>query len=375
MFRQTEFDDSGNLAPQAEVMRSVTNRQLTSRALRMSDILLQKSAGTPTLPGRVVRVRNELAPNSTFSNFLQLIRADKSKIDSGYLFWVLFDLHASGKALEYQRGTNIKNLDLKEYLKTKIHLPPLDVQRRIVDVIEHIDSVIHAAADATEKTRTARAALLANLLNPETCTFVDSQQKAVKSDWTESTLEDIADFINGYPFKPDELGSHGKPVIRIRQLLDPQLQPDRTQIEVPERYLLKNGDLIFSWSGTLAVRIWNRGDAILNQHLFRVVEKQGHLREWVALALDHAIGDLVTKSHGSTMKHITKATLLPHEVSTPPLEVQRQIVDVISAVDAVIVEQSAVEQKARATRAAILADLLSGNHEILESYDEFLEAI
>ena len=97
----------------------------------------------------------------------------------------------------------------------------------------------------------------------------------MRKDWVDTTLDGIAEYINGYPFKPSDLGEVGLPVIRIKQLLDPNEPVDRTETDTPDRCLLRDGDIVFSWYGTLAVRIWNRGPAKLNQHLFRVVEKKG----------------------------------------------------------------------------------------------------
>jgi len=181
----------------------------------------------------------------------------------------------------------------------------------------------------------------------------------MREGWTETTLGDIAEYINGYPFKPGDLGDDGTAVIRIKQLLDPMEKFDRTTVDVPERCVLSNGDIVFSWSGTLAVRVWNRGTAFLNQHLFRVVEKTGVSHEWLPLVIDHAIKDLVEKSHGTTMKHITKQTLLPHQVLLPPLVEQKRIVDVVSSVDAYIDALQQQADSARTARNAVLHELLS----------------
>jgi type I restriction enzyme S subunit len=149
------------------------------------------------------------------------------------------------------------------------------------------------------------------------------------------------------------------PVIRIKQLLDPNEPVDRTETETPERYLLKDGDIIFSWSGTLAVRIWNRGPAKLNQHLFRVIEKKGVYKGIIPLILDHAIEELEEKSHGTTMKHITKQTLLPHKVLLPPLPEQKRIVDLISSVDSYIESLQQQLESAKRSRNAVLHELLT----------------
>ena len=204
----------------------------------------------------------------------------------------------------------------------------------------------------------------------------------MRDGWVETTLEGIAEYINGYPFKPADLGEVGLPVIRIKQLLDPNEPVDRTETDTPDRCLLRDGDIVFSWSGTLAVRIWNRGPAKLNQHLFRVVEKKGVYKGIIPLILDHAIEELEEKSHGTTMKHITKQTLLPHKVLLPPLPEQKRIVDLISSVDSYIealsnsgvknTENTNLLGSAIKLRSALLNDLLSGKHAIPVDYDEMI---
>lgn len=181
----------------------------------------------------------------------------------------------------------------------------------------------------------------------------------MRDGWIETTLDGIADYINGYPFKPTDLGDVGLPVIRIKQLLDPNEPVDRTETDTPDRCLLRDGDIVFSWSGTLAVRIWNRGPAKLNQHLFRVVEKKNVYKGIIPLILDHAIDELEEKSHGTTMKHITKQTLLPHKVLLPPLPEQKRIVDLISSVDSYIKALQQLLESAKRSRNAVLHELLT----------------
>ena len=181
----------------------------------------------------------------------------------------------------------------------------------------------------------------------------------MRDGWVETTLEGIAEYINGYPFKPADLGENGLPVIRIKQLLDPNEPVDRTETDTPDRCLLRDGDIVFSWSGTLAVRIWNRGPAKLNQHLFRVVEKKGVCKGIIPLILDHAIEELEEKSHGTTMKHITKQTLLPHKVLLPPLPEQKRIIDLISSVDSYIEALQQQLESVERSRNAVLHELLT----------------
>lgn len=201
----------------------------------------------------------------------------------------------------------------------------------------------------------------------------------MNEDWVEATLGDVANFVNGYPFKPEHLNGSQLPVIRIKQLLDGNSEVDYTDISVPEKNLIQDGDLIFSWSGTLASRFWNRGPAVLNQHLFRVTPNEGSDLGWVHLALDHAIEDLLTKTHGTTMKHITKKVLESHQVARPPLLVQRRIVDLMTHLDAHIANLAGAgmltagiegeTQALQALRKVLLGQLLAGQINIPNSYD------
>lgn len=78
---------------------------------------------------------------------------------------------------------------------------------------------------------------------------------------------------------------------------------------VSKKYLTKSGDLLFSWSATLKVEIWNDEDGWLNQHLFKVVPKEGVSREFLLQTLARSINEFQNLTTGSTMKHIQRNKL------------------------------------------------------------------
>jgi len=164
VYRQTEFSDIGALLRPAEATRSFSRRKAERRELRPGDILLQKSAGTPSLPGRVVRVAHGIE-ESVPSNFLQLLRVDTATCDPGFLFWTLWAEHRSGVALDYQAGTNIRNLDVPAYLARDVVLPPLPTQQRISAAADCFQSEAHRAAELRETVSRLRAAVLNDLLS------------------------------------------------------------------------------------------------------------------------------------------------------------------------------------------------------------------
>ena len=144
----------------------------------------------------------------------------------------------------------------------------------------------------------------------------------MSSGWVQRTLAELAVYQNGRAFKPTDWTEIGLPIVRIAQITDPNAKPNHYDGEdIDNRHIIDNGDLLFSWSATLAVLKWNNGPAILNQHIFKVVENDGVCRDFLRHLLHHSLPALAERSHGSTMKHIRKGVLREHLVShssSPP---------------------------------------------------------
>jgi len=165
VYRQTEFSDSGILTTPAEAIRSVSKSQLKNRTLQEGDILIQKSAGTPNLPGRVVSVPNLNGEVATFSNFLNLLRPDTLKCIPRLAFLIFWDKHQDGRAFQYQRGTNIKNLNLPSYLLETILIPSAPDQKRIVELISTFDDFLAHTNHSISLFENLRSGLLSDLLS------------------------------------------------------------------------------------------------------------------------------------------------------------------------------------------------------------------
>ncbi|MCA6603881.1 MAG: restriction endonuclease subunit S [Pseudanabaena sp. M090S1SP1A06QC] len=148
--------------------------------------------------------------------------------------------------------------------------------------------------------------------------------------WDKVLLGDLAEYLNGAAFKPTDWVNEGMPIIRIQNLTDPTKPMNLTTRIVPENLLVKDGDILVSWSATLDAFIWDRGDAWLNQHIFRVLPHEKIVEKYfLFFLLKREIANLIGTEHlhGSTMKHINRGPFLSHEVALPPLNEQRRIVD------------------------------------------------
>jgi type I restriction enzyme, S subunit len=152
--------------------------------------------------------------------------------------------------------------------------------------------------------------------------FEDSELGEIPSGWEVKALDEIAHFLNGLALQkfPPEDGAATLPVIKIAQLKKgDSTGADRCSTAVPSDYVVRDGDMLFSWSGSLAVDIWCGGDGALNQHLFKVTSKtygKWFFYQWV----NHHLPDFqeIAQGKATTMGHIQRHHLSEAKVLIPP---------------------------------------------------------
>lgn len=148
--------------------------------------------------------------------------------------------------------------------------------------------------------------------------------------WEWKRLGDVAKYINGRAFKPTEWGNEGRPIIRIQNLTDESNSFNYFEGVCEQDYCIRNGDILISWSASLGVYIWNRGDAVLNQHIFKAIPNEKIIdRSFFVFVIQTIMDDMKRKTHGSTMKHIVKSEFNNIIIPLPPLETQRKIVAIL----------------------------------------------
>ena len=122
------------------------------------------------------------------------------------------------------------------------------------------------------------------ILNKDDYSFSLSvyEEQKITSDLPFTKIGEVAEFINGAPFKPTDWGDEGMPIIRIQNLTRSNSKFNRTKKNVDKKYIIRNGDLLISWSATIGVFIWDGEDAYLNQHIF-LVKNNASLSQLVPL--------------------------------------------------------------------------------------------
>lgn len=150
-------------------------------------------------------------------------------------------------------------------------------------------------------------------------------------------LGDVATYINGYAFKPEDRGEEGLPIIRIQDLTGNAYDLGFYNGEYPQKIGINDGDVLISWSASLGVYVWNRGKALLNQHIFKVMFDKAEIdKNYFVYAVRQKLDEMGRKTHGATMKHIVKKDFDATQIPYPSLEEQSEIAANLDKVSNVI---------------------------------------
>ena len=166
--------------------------------------------------------------------------------------------------------------------------------------------------------------------------------------WPTIRLGEIAEYINGFAFKPADWKPTGRKIIRIQNLTGTSSSYNHTErTDIPSKYVVRRGDLLISWSATIGFYIWDDENAYLNQHIFNVLPKPSILKKYFYYCKERIVKDIKENVHGNTMRHITKGSFESIQIPLPPLEVQQEIVAEIEDYQKVIDGARAVVENYR----------------------------
>ena len=194
--------------------------------------------------------------------------------------------------------------------------------------------------------------------------FEASALGPIPKGWQINSIDEIANFLNGLALQKFPVaGEKSLPVIKIAQLKNGHdtLRSDRCARKIPEEFVVQNGDVLFSWSGSLEVEIWSGGEGALNQHLFKVTSARypkWFYYLWIITHLEDfrsiASGKATTMGH-IQRKHLTaaKALVPSHELMVRMHEILNPIIEQANAFELQVKEL-------RQLRDALLPKLLSG---------------
>ena len=259
-------------------------------------------------------------------------------------------------------GATMPSINTKLLGEVEVVCPEIEEQRKIADILSKIDDKIEENQKINENLEQQAQAIFAN-------EFLALE--SLPDGWKRGSLIDIADYLNGLAmqkYRPaaDEVGI---PVLKIKELRQGCCD-DTSEVCSPNiktNYIIHDGDVIFSWSGSLLVDFWCGGICGLNQHLFKVTSSvydkwfyyawtKHHLERFIAVAADKA----------TTMGHIKRDELSKAEVLIPNKADYNRIGSLLHPIYDLIITNRIESKKIAETRDTLLPKLMSGEIDISE---------
>ena len=269
-----------------------------------------------------------------------------------YLYYLLKNLPLAS----FGGGSAVPTLNRNHIHPIEISLPPLTEQKRIADILSAIDDKIELNRRINANLEQQAQALFDEY-------FIHNIGKL--GNCRTASLTDIAQFLNGLAmqkFRPKE-GEGGIPVLKIKELGQGKCDAssDLCSSSIPKEYFINNGDIVFSWSGTLLVDIWCSGICGLNQHLFKVSPlnypkwliyfwTKYHLSNFIRIAQDKAV----------TMGHIKRGDLDAAKVIIPSAESLNELDKIMSPMLQSIISNRIENNNLSTLRDTLLPKLMSG---------------
>ncbi|WP_353268069.1 restriction endonuclease subunit S [Gemmatimonas sp.] len=204
--------------------------------------------------------------------------------------------------------------------------------------------------------------------------FVESAIGPVPEGWEVKPLAEIATFLNGLALQkyPPRADGEDLRVIKIAELRKGSAEnADLANSDVPAEYVIDDGDLLFSWSGTLEAEFWFGGKGALNQHLFKVTSSQ--FPSWFCLRWirEHLPWfRTIAASKATTMGHIKRGHLEEAQVVVPPAAVTREADKTLGRLHDLNAQLMIESRRLAATRDYLLPKLLSGDVRVARSRGE-----
>jgi type I restriction enzyme S subunit len=300
------------------------------------------------------------------------LRSSNGCLDQDFLRFVIGGPEFEGYVKPITTGVNVPHISGKQILDFEFTLPPLPIQRRIAGILSAYDDLIENSQRRIkileEMARRLYREWFVHFRFPghEDCRLVDSPLGGIPEGWEVQPFSALASYVNGYPFKPAQLGKEGKPIIKIKELkagivVDTPRNPGR---EIPGKYHVCDGDVLFSWSADLDVYLWRGGEGLLNQHLFNVVPAEGISRAFCFHALKESMPRFRALSLGATMHHIKRSALDLVFTVVSPVSIRNQFQELVCPMHLQLVTLTRHVRNLRRTRDLLLPRLLSGQIDV-----------
>ncbi|RXR19349.1 restriction endonuclease subunit S [Flavobacterium amnicola] len=324
---------------------------------------------TPCLEnGKICQVR-DLENNVGFGSTEFLVFRGKENIsDSDFVYYLSREPFVRQFAESNMIGTSGRQRVAKEaFQNIELELPPIQEQKSIASILSAIDDKIENNLAINKTLEEMAMALYKHWFvdfGPfQDGEFVESEFGRIPKGWEVKSVYDIANYINGAAFKPSELVDEGKYVIKISELNGGITKnTGKSNKEVKPEQVINNGSVLFSWSATLDIFLWDKGEALLNQHIFNVLPNGSLSIEILYFLLKNIIAHFksIAADRATTMGHIKISHLKETFLAIPNKNHKQEFQKIIEPIFNQILENLTENQTLTQLRDTLLPKLISG---------------
>ena len=347
-FKAQSIDDEGRVVNGNLAYIDDETDEKLKRSRIVQDDLLITIAGTI---GRVHRVNDKYTP-ANCNQAVAIVRLNQPA-DSKYVYYALRSPKVQGGFLGRVVHAVQANLSLTEIGLTEIYFPEIERREAIAEVLSSIDDKI----DLLNRQNETLEAMAQTLFRQW---FIEEADDS----WEVVPITRIANFLNGLACQkfPPQNVHESLPVLKIRDLKEGiSGSSDVASSSVDSKYIVISGDVIFSWSASLVVKLWDGPKCVLNQHLFKVTSDlypkwyyyfwcKHHLARFIAVA----------NAHATTMGHIKRSDLDSALVVVPDHQELDRMTTILNPVLEKLELNSTQISSLRKQRDTLLPKLMSG---------------
>jgi len=330
--------------------------------------------------------------DAVFASYLIRFRVDREKADPKFVWYNLrshdwWSFISNSKTGSAQAGANAKVLG-----SFQVKLPSIEEQRAIAHILGTLDDKIELNRKQNKTLEAMARALFkawfvdfepvraklegrwqrgqslpglpAHLYDLFPSRLVESEFGEIPEGWEMRSLDSIANYLNGLALQkfPPESETEFLPVIKIAQLRAGNTNgADKASTQIKPEYVVVDGDVLFSWSGSLEVEVWNGGRGALNQHLFKVTSNE--VPKWFYFfATRQHLSDFraIAAGKATTMGHIQRKHLTDARIAVAPPESMKQFDAVIASQFDQLVSNAQQSRSLAQLRDTLLPKLISG---------------
>jgi type I restriction enzyme S subunit len=353
-------------------LMNVRPLDLERRNAVYGDIFFTASSETPDEVAMSSVLLDEVE-NLTFNGFCKRFRLnDFNTLLPEYARYLFRDISFRRQVYQLATGDIRFNISQESLANIEIEIPDTDTQKEIAQILSSLDDKIELNLQMNQTLEAMAQAIFKEwFVNFNFPGFDGELVDGLPKGWRKEPIDKSIEFLNGLALQkyPPLSDDDFLPVIKIRELRQGVTNSsDKASTQIPEKYVIENGDILFSWSGSLEVVMWCNGQGALNQHLFKVSSEKypkWFYYYWTKYFLPKYQATASDKA--TTMGHIQRRHLTESIINVPDFDLLNIANDILEPLLEKLKTNSLQIQSLTQTRDTLLPKLMSGNIEVMNT--------